>query len=267
MKQAVWTWEQIRQGTVTGIKFSEETITDVNLQELQRSHPQEIRTRKCSRHVESINGADWEWWLHSHDWWLGLRVQAKKIDPQRLIYRNLDKKSRTNRQIELLTDKALRNQPPMIPVYVLYNYWDVRKHDPPWHCGTYAKMIEMLGCSICHAMSLKHIMDQGFMDLEMISGQMYPWSCLVCCHGFSEADNGLPKRALDFLRGAFKEHMKEEEAELLARTEFVVTEAPYYVYRILEGEELEEQEWEKIGVSRISLISEKKERSVYATED
>ena len=254
--QAVTTWNRIRYGETTGIRIYEDTITDLNLLELQATHPHEIVTRKSPRWMESKIGADWEWWLHSSGVWIGLRVQAKKIDGRNLRYRWLDSRSRHGRQVDLLIDRSLNNTPPMIPIYILYNYWNLNRFDPPWLCCNFSKSVEMLGCSISHALTIKQMLDRQSIALKDISTIMYPWSCLVCCRRFSSRDLRLPLRTLDFLVEGFKEHISEEDFESLPKRRFLLKEAPSYVYAIMERMKLRREEWERIGVNRIVVISE-----------
>ena len=75
-----------------GIRPSEETITEMNLTELQAKHPQQIKTQTFSKRKELKTGADWDWelWLGSQNLWLSLSIQAKKLNPQNLRYEDLD---------------------------------------------------------------------------------------------------------------------------------------------------------------------------------
>lgn len=244
----------------TRINIGEESITDFNLLILKDKHPQEIQTVKCTKPIEAKEGADWEWWLGCNDHWLGLRVQAKKIDMANLNYPYLNHVTRYGNQIDLLIRHSINHQPPMIPIYVFYNYWDTYQFDPPWLCRTYSKNVEMLGCGITEAGSVKPLIARGIDGLRDISPMMYPWSCLVCCRGFSKGEVKLPFRAFEFLSNAFKEHRKDDLIPY-EREKFVVKEAPSYVYRILEGLELSEKDWSSMAVNRVTVIYEAKGES------
>ena len=262
--QAVKVWNWIRISELWRSNISEESITDFSLLELQVKHPYEIKTQKITKRREARIGTDWEWWLTSGGSWLGLRVQAKKISPASLSYQNIDKKTKHGRQIELLI-KHSKSQLPMIPIYVFYNYWDIDQFDPTWLCGTYSKLPEMLGCGVSHAISVKSILDQGSNKLKDIANMMYPWSCLVCCQGFSEENGKLPFRAFDFLFGAFKKHFRETDLRWHAKEELITEAPPSYVYKILEGVELSEEDWHQIKVDRITLIIEKSKENPLST--
>lgn len=182
--RAAQTWNLIKYGKLTKIRISEETITEINLLELQIRHPQEIITVTISKPREAKIGADWEWWLGSRGYWLPLRVQAKKLDPVNLEYPYLDHKSRYGSQIRLLIDHSLKNNPPMIPIYIFYNYWDYKRFDPPWQCPSYPKLIEMLGCGLAEAISVKSIIDQGSTQLNDIANIMFPLELFGLLQGF-----------------------------------------------------------------------------------
>lgn len=256
--RAVNTWQSLRTSVQTGISLSEESITDFNLIELQCRHPSEIRTQKFSKHRESLVGADWEWWLGSKGFWLGLRVQAKKLDPSALTYPELDKQNENGMQIDLLIQNALTNTPKFIPLYVFYNYWNVDGFDPGWRCQTYPKSNEMMGCSLSYAGDVKEILDRGSKALQDISRVMYPWSCLVCCKGYLTTENGdLPNRAFDFAVGALLGDQGGRDS--FSKSRFVVREAPDYVYKIMEGVTLSDEDWGKTDVNRVTVIHESKE--------
>lgn len=251
----IWNWLGISQ--ITGIGLSEESITDFTLLELQTKHPYEILTQKSTKRREARIGADWEWWLTSKGSWLGLRVQAKKIDSANLSYPNIDRRTRHGRQIELLIKHSKKGTPPKIPFYVFYNHWDVKRFDPPWLCGTYTKLPEMLGCGISHALCVKSILDRGNNRLQDIADMMYPWSCLICCRGFSGENETLPFRAFDFSLGALQSRFTEKDLPSYSREEMVSQKPPDYVYKILERVKLSEEDWSKIEVDRVTVIHEK----------
>lgn len=259
--QAEVTWNRIRMSVPTGIIISEESITDYNLLDLQIKHPDELQTRKIARKREARIGADWEWWLGSDSLWIGLRVQAKRIDLQNFIYRNLNKTNIYGRQIDLLIKNSINNNPPMIPIYVFYNYWNDNVFDPPWLCQTYPKSVQMLGCSISHAIYVKAILDKGSEKVQDVMRAMYPWSCLVCCRGFSKENKVLPYRTVDFLFGAFREYIKDEP-DFYERERFVLKRAPDYVYKILEGMKLSKDDWYSIKVNRIIVTQEKDKQNI-----
>src|ERR1700674_228364 len=90
-QSAIWTWNCLKYARQTGIQLGEESLTDLNLLNIQICHPSEVRTKKFSRNTEGkVTGADWEWWFGSPSGWLGLRIQAKKLNNLSSQYDELD---------------------------------------------------------------------------------------------------------------------------------------------------------------------------------
>lgn len=104
---------------------------DFNLQDIQLSHPYEIKIQKFNRRQEAKNGADWEWWFISNGLGIGFRVQAKKISMENNLYPDVDRTNKYGRQVDLLIDGAENAVPPRIPLYVFYNYVDTSKVNLP----------------------------------------------------------------------------------------------------------------------------------------
>lgn len=253
--QAEETWEIIKQSHLKKLNIGEETLTDLNLLRLQVLHPTEIKTQKFTKFAEKRQAADWEWWLGQNNYWLGLRVQAKKLDTNLLRYKYLNKKTtRSVRQIDLLINKASALQPPRIPMYVFYNYWNQTQFTPTWLCQTYPKKIEMLGCGVSEANSVKLLLNSGHDDIQTLSSVMLPWSCLVCCHGFSGNDSRLPFRAFKFLTKAFQLSQERNERITYDGEKYITRNPPEYVYRILEEDEISEKEWREIDLRTITVV-------------
>lgn len=247
------TWNTIKKSESIHLNFSEESITDLNLLELQHKHPLDIITVKFDKPQESIEGADWEWGLISSSRYMGLRIQAKKIRSRTLCYPKLDYVTPGgSRQIDELINRAKKDSPPKVPFYVLYNYWDRNNYRARWLCPLRRRDIRMLGCGIVEARALRTVVNQGKKRLFDIDGMMYPWSCLMCCRVYSSGYKALPDRAFDFLSNVFG-----NQADFAyERDEYVVEKAPWYIHEILEGRELSEEAGEKIGVNMITIIKE-----------
>ena len=255
--QAHTAWNWIRYSILTRIPISEESITDFSLLNLGLKHPHEIITRKINRRQESVEGADWEWWLTDERSWLGLLVQAKKIGSRRLEYRGIGKTDKNGRmQIDVLIQSALQSVPKRIPLYVFYNYWDQRRFDPSWLCGTYQKSVGMLGCGVSHAAAVRQVLLAGSTRLHDLSKSIYPWSCLVCCTGYSDETSNLPSRAFDFLSNSFGPYDEAEYGPEM-RSRFISKEVPSYVRTILGGEPLSEEERNLTKARRVTIIREK----------
>lgn len=268
--RARWTWNHIKKAHSVKISPTEETITEMNLTELQIKHPLEITTCEYNKYEESKTGADWDWdfWLGSRNFWLRLGIQAKKLHQQTLRYKSLNYKPKNSpqRQIDLLIQHSINSNPPKIPIYVFYNYWEKKKFNSPWLCGTFPKSIEMLGCAVSEATTIRTILNRKSDKLKDIANVMYPWSCLVCCRGFSKKKKasqniGLPSRAFNFILGAFGDYIKETDFPVYERDRFIQEEAPEYVYKIMEGRQLSDEEWIKTEANRITVIYENEENT------
>jgi len=247
------TWKKLRLSSQVNIRLSEETITDTLLLYLASRHPNKIKTQKYTKFQESKTGADWEWWITSsssiQNQWLGLRIQAKIIDVETLEYPHLDyRTSQGQLQVDVLISSAINSSPSRVPLYVFYNYWDIRQFRPPWLCGSYPFTISMLGCGVSTAWYVRSCLRNGNKSVQTIASQMYPWSCLVCCRGF--ANGPLPLRVLGFIQNAFK----REGIDFPLTEKFLKIEPPAYVYKVIKGIDLSEKEWEQAGVKWITVI-------------
>jgi hypothetical protein len=77
-RPAVTTFERLSHDYGTKIHPAEETLTDDNLQAIDKAHGRRMEVTKFIRAEEAANGADWErWFHHGGDGGFGLRVQAK----------------------------------------------------------------------------------------------------------------------------------------------------------------------------------------------
>jgi hypothetical protein len=259
MTQSRKTWNKIKQAEQLSYNLDEEYFTDFNLFELTRRHPLQIETIKFSKRKEGKEGADWEWWLVSPGTRLGLRVRAKKLSPKTLRYKDLNYITPSGyRQIDLLIRKAINGKyGSTLPMYVLYNFWDCSTYFAPWLCMSRKRDIRLLGCGIVDARALIPIVNQGKDQLQDVANMMYPWSCLICCTGYSADPNAhLTYRAFDFLQNVFGKIGDFRDKQ----DRFIVKEAPWYVEALLEGEKLPEELEDEIGVSKVTIVRERLNR-------
>lgn len=96
----------------------EESLTDWLLYDISNKI-KSITYKAFSRHEEArITGADWEWWFIFHTFSVKMRVQAKKIIPDKDNYPSIAHTNRYGLQIEkLLKNSQDRN---FIPLYAFY---------------------------------------------------------------------------------------------------------------------------------------------------
>lgn len=112
-KIAASTWHKIEVGPTRGLAFGEESITDHNLFELDRAC-QGVEVYKFNHHEESLNGADFEWYIGgSTVGWIGMRFEAKKLDDG--SYLELGHRVRERRQYDLLLGGSATDR--MRPLY------------------------------------------------------------------------------------------------------------------------------------------------------
>ncbi len=245
MERARATWKLLDTSSRTHIDISEPTLTEVNLLEIQIRHPQEMKTVKFSQWKEGTStGADWEWWLGSVNNWLGLRVQAKRVDRKGSNYTSLNYSNPHGRQVDLLIADASRSG--LTPIYCFYNWFRSPQVIFKWRCGSFTPDPFLLGCIVVNASAIRNLINLGRNSLQDVVPLGLPWSCLVCCRGFQRGP--LPQRArgvIAALEGADLEipHLREKP--------------PNYVNSILEGEFPVEGAPE--GISYVSVIYEREE--------
>ena len=106
------------QGEGVGVSYGEETITETNLLEIRRRHPEHVHLHTFSKHAESRNGADWEWHIVGRRRTLKMRVQAKRVQRDEVLKIKHEVKSSGEQQRQLLRAGALAAG--MKPVYCIY---------------------------------------------------------------------------------------------------------------------------------------------------
>jgi len=254
------TWLLLGDGRAVGHQIGEETITDINLLELKKRHPMEIVVKGFSKPEEGKIGADWEWWFTGTSGrWFGMRVQAKIINFRTDSFPHLHyRRNKGSRyQSDLLIDRALLSNPPLVPVYCLYSNWPQSIFGQMSRWGISSLCWEFLGCFLVSAFAVIELRRQGskrhILDLQPY---MHPWHYLVCCtdanHPF---ENDLPSRAAKYFRnvwlsselslidGLSNDKRFKNIRELLGRfSEYWPTGvAPQYVHELIETSGIEER--------------------------
>ncbi|WP_435588966.1 DUF6615 family protein [Micromonospora chalcea] len=128
------TWERVAFAE-QGFSFREDSITEHNLFELSRRHPQ-LLVQRFNGTEEAENGADWEWWVGGRvQGWVSLRVQAKKLGTDGTYHEIAHTTARRQRQYDRLIEACLDDQAkfaaPILPLYCFYNGWSVPGGNPP----------------------------------------------------------------------------------------------------------------------------------------
>lgn len=167
---------------------NEVAITDYNLLTLRLRHPREVVITRFTNREEPLNGADWEWWFGRPGRWVGVRVEAKKLDSRGRRYVDLRKAvgDPARDQVGLLIEAASRAGLPAC--YVFYNgepedavVWRqspcLGSHNWEW------------GCAVAGAGAVKRVTETPSDLVADLGPLSLPWSHFVCC----ARTEGLPK--------------------------------------------------------------------------
>lgn len=96
----------------------EESITDWLLFELSKSCNR-LKYYAFSRHEETSNGADWEWWILTVHNAYRFRVQAKKLKPKADNYPSVCYSNKVGMQIDIIRNAAKSDG--AFPLYMFYS--------------------------------------------------------------------------------------------------------------------------------------------------
>ena len=115
------------------VSYGEETITEANILEIRRRHPEVVRVRTFPKRIEAHTGADWEWHIVGLRRTLKMRVQAKRVQCNDVLKISHKVKSTGKQQRNLLIAGAHAAR--MKAVYCIYctesqrKFW--KKPDAP----------------------------------------------------------------------------------------------------------------------------------------
>ncbi len=101
------------------VSYGEETITESNLLEIRRRHPELVHLRTFPKRTEAKTGADWEWFIVGRRRTLKMRVQAKRLQCNAVLKVKYRVKSSGRQQRSLLIAGA--RAAGMKPVYCIYS--------------------------------------------------------------------------------------------------------------------------------------------------
>lgn len=195
----------------------EDDLTRRNLTDLIRLHQDQIQSHRFVAMEEAQNGSDWEWWLHSGDSGIGLRVQAKRASRGGAFRFDALAGATGRTQCDALIQTA--DEEGMIPVYVLYNH---RNWVPLAGLGTGSCMHgpgqqAHLGCTIVSARIVQARLDHGKKGYAPVRNQSVPWHRLFC-EGQVDSLHGLDAVAFRFKR------MDREGADAVRRADEAAAE-------------------------------------------
>ncbi|MGV8104256.1 MAG: DUF6615 family protein [Mesotoga sp.] len=232
-------WRFLELSSTTGIGVSEESITDGILIALAACGGKNVVVRKFSRNQESKNGADLEMWFHLKKKFVGLLIQAKKLDSSSNSYKYIDHKN--GKQLSDLLSSASTL---LIPSYLLYNFW--KKHPKK----QLPNPSIIYGCAVSNAHDIQPHLKKPNNTLQSMFPIETPFQCLTCdC----ESSDHAHLSRLD-LRKVAKTFVSREEREMNDYNKYITDNPPDYVRRLLRGEELRLEDKKELKTSRIVVI-------------
>lgn len=184
-------WHRRGAAKSCGLRFNEETATEVLLLDLARQFPGSVRVIPFTHSEEAQFGADWAWAFVGPDGRTsqGMLVQAKRLDDRDLEYRELFKQGRPvgtgslTFQIDRLIASARHFGLP--PIYAFYNHLKDPTRVPQESCGTLYKMANPLpkswGVAIASAIKVRDAWPVKTYDCHRLHSR--PLHCLLCSQG------------------------------------------------------------------------------------
>jgi hypothetical protein len=235
VKNSSWAWNKLREARNLEFQLGEESITDFLILNIKKNGGTKLLVESFTRHKESTNGADWEWWFTGPSGkWLGMRIQAKVLKLATQKYEHLHHRNKNGVQVDLLVTDAHKNK--MIPAYCMYTNWDPTKYDTPNRCRTHKATVRHYGTALLSADKVKKLrLDNKETRLSMIIGSLRPMHCIFCCNGSGSQD--LPNRALAYAHGAgLLDQLEHEGSQAKEDQEsYLHDHPPFYVAQLLEG--------------------------------
>jgi hypothetical protein len=181
------TWERLRDARTLGIRFGEETITDLLLLELKRLGSGQIRIIQTPKSIEKTSGTDWEWWVRApgNAGWYRFAIQAKKLDSKSNRYERLRHRVGPVLQLNLLKQYAWKHG--AIPLYCFFNHvdnFDAAKLRQVWHCCDEKRELQQLACTVVPLPVIEYVVtprvSKSFSAVHSHRGAV-PWRCLLKC--------------------------------------------------------------------------------------
>ena len=166
------------------VSYGEETITEANILEIRRRHPDIVRVRTFPKRIEAHTGADWEWHIIGRRRTLKMRVQAKRLQCNDVLKISHKVKSSGKQQRDLLIAGA--RAAGMKAVYCIYCTEPQRKFWKKFHAPPGYRSFQT-GCLLADATYLLPTTRK----LEEIEEKCKPWH-----HLFAPA--GLMQEELEF---------------------------------------------------------------------
>lgn len=185
--------KEIDEAFKVGVPYWEETVTQRVLLRLKKEQPRAIRIFSVPflKRQESFYGADFDLWIRDDSGlWLGLRVQAKIIDPETARFKNLFYKRNEVYQVNILIESAKKDK--ALPIYLLYvgkNKLNTGKNklgNLLGYCPYGKRAHQWANWWLSAEYVRQHIGARGADSLQNIASEkaIWPWQCFACCSFF-----------------------------------------------------------------------------------
>lgn len=208
--QAQWVWRRLGQAKVRNFMFSETTITELLLLDLQSIAPNLVSVVPFKPAEERRNGADWQWcftdYARSH--FTEVRVQAKRLYGGGRYRRLLHEYQSGNPRYQMNRFIAEADAASIPPIYIFYNHLDTGRI--PYRGGT--NVTDQWGCSYAMAVRVRGCIKRSGRGLSgtsfsSIGRVSKPWHELVCRGTTisSSAAPSLPERVASLIRSQANE--------------------------------------------------------------
>ena len=166
------------------VSYGEETITEANILEIRRRHPDIVRVRTFPKRIEAHTGADWEWHIIGRRRTLKMRVQAKRLQCNDVLKISHKVKSSGKQQRDLLIAGA--RAAGMKAVYCIYCTEPQRKFWKKFHAPPGYRSFQT-GCLLADATYLLPTTRK----LEEIEEKCKPWHHLFAPAGLMQVESEL----------------------------------------------------------------------------
>lgn len=191
------TWNTLGRVTSLRARFGEETLTDLLMLDMLRSHrATAFRLLSTTRPAEARCGADMLVVVRGPFGWSSYAVQAKKLHSNG-TYSALNSGHKSREQLHTLNRFARDLR--AFPLYLFYNHC-ASAGATHWHC-TQSFVASQLGCTVVPSWRIRDLIGANTrrvrksFDLLNKSGDSLPWRCLFDC-------SMICKPATRFLRGS-----------------------------------------------------------------
>jgi hypothetical protein len=247
------------------LQSGEETITDINLLELQMRKPLILQTRKMTRPEESKIGADWIWALIGPTGQTMIfHVQAKKLFTNSNKYESLTNAKKAFNQADQLINTryaASLGHVKLYPLYVFYNFFQSPILPFNCNCGQLLNP-ELAGCSFADANIIRKIITASkYHHMDLLLAQ-YPLRCLICsqpCHSNYPISDDIAVNAFNriaFVRNEFPSGAVLENIDF-SRADYISENPPAFLDIIMNEDSTERFNLSELGIEYLLIMDQR----------